>query len=361
MPKGIYQVFSSLSTKLDRTQPADDRLQHALLPAFLIVIDTEGDNQWGRSRTVTTENARYLRRFQELCERYHLRPTYLTNWEMVNCPVFQEFGRDVLARGMAEIGMHLHAWHSPPFEPLTADDYQYQPYLPEYPEELMRAKVQVMTETLEDTFGRKMVSHRAGRWGFDSRYAHILAEAGYLVDCSVTPHLSWRTHSGAPNGSGGPDYTHFPAQAYFLDLDNISKPGASSLLEVPMTVARSEHPLTHQLHRLIRKAPRLVRAPFNRLFPPPCRLEPDGRNLRHLLRILRQAKAQGKDYVEFTLHSSEFMPGGSPKFPSKGSIETLYRHMEELFWFAKDNFAGLTLHEYYERFSARQRVNRGQQ
>jgi hypothetical protein len=129
------------------------------------------------------------------------------------------------------------------------------------------------------------------------------------------------------------------------------------MLEVPMTVARSEHPLARGLHRLVRNAPRLLRAPINRLFPPTCRLEPEGRNLRHLLRILRQAKEQGKDYVQFTLHSSEFMPGGSPKFPSERSIETLYRHMEELFWFAQDTFAGLTLHEYYERFSVRQLPN----
>jgi peptidoglycan/xylan/chitin deacetylase (PgdA/CDA1 family) len=346
-----------LSTKPDRLRPTADRLRQAVLPAFLVVIDTEGDNQWARSRVVTTENSRYLRRFQELCERHQLRPTYLTNWEMVNCSVFQEFGRDVLARGTAEIGMHLHAWHSPPFVPLTKDDYQHQPYLSEYPVEQMRAKVQVLTQTLEDTFGRKMVSHRAGRWGFDSRYARILSEAGYLVDCSVTPHLSWRGHPGAPNGTGGPDFTHFPTQAYFLDLDDISKPGNSSLLEAPMTVARSEQPLARRLHRLVRNAPRLLRAPINRLFPPTCRLEPNGRNLRHLLRILRQAKEQGKDYVQFTLHSSEIMPGGSSKFPSKESIETLYRHMEKLFMVAQDTFAGLTLHEYYERYLARQLTN----
>jgi hypothetical protein len=338
----------------------DDCLRQVLLPAFLIVIDTEGDNQWARNRVVTTENARYLRRFQELCERKALRPTYMTNWEMVNCPIFRELARDVLARGTAEIGMHLHAWHTPPFEPLTVDDYQHQPYLLEYPEEQMRVKIRVMTQTLEDTFGRKMVSHRAGRWGFDNRYARMLVEAGYLVDCSVTPHLSWRTHPGAPTGKGGPDFTNFPTEAYFLDLDEIRKPGTSSLLEVPMTVVRSAHPLACSLHRLVRNAPRLLRAPINRLFPPACRLEPNGQNLHLLLRMVRQAKEQGKDYVQFTLHSSEFMPGGSPKFPTQRSIETLYQHLEELFSVTQHTFVGLTLHEYYERFCAWQAAKREQ-
>ena len=58
-------------------------------PAFLITIDTEGDNLWSRPRTMTTRNAEYLPRFQELCETYGLKPTYLTNWEMTNSPAFQ--------------------------------------------------------------------------------------------------------------------------------------------------------------------------------------------------------------------------------------------------------------------------------
>ena len=92
-------------------------------PALLLTIDTEGDNMWARPREITTRNARRLPRFQGLCERHGLKPTYLTNYEMATDPAFVDFGRDVLARGTGEIGMHLHAWHSPPFDPpLSADD-----------------------------------------------------------------------------------------------------------------------------------------------------------------------------------------------------------------------------------------------
>jgi hypothetical protein len=50
--------------------------------AFLITVDTEGDNLWARPRELTTHNAAWLPRFQALCERYGLKPTYLTAWEM---------------------------------------------------------------------------------------------------------------------------------------------------------------------------------------------------------------------------------------------------------------------------------------
>ena len=107
---------------------------------FIITIDTEGDDLWARSRgsrEITTCNAAYLPRFQSLCERFGFKPVYLTNYEMVMSDVFVEFARDVVARGACEIGMHLHAWNSPPLDPLTSDDFHFQPYLIEYPERVI--------------------------------------------------------------------------------------------------------------------------------------------------------------------------------------------------------------------------------
>ena len=164
-----------------------------------------------------------------MCERHGIRPTWLTNWEMANDPAFVAFGRDVLARDVGEIGMHLHAWNSPPIMPLTADDDRHHPYLIEYPDELLREKVAVMTEILESTFGTKMVSHRAGRFGFDERYAKALIDQGDLVNGSVTPSVSWRGYKGDPTGAGGTDFSRFPERAYFVDPAEISRPGDSPL------------------------------------------------------------------------------------------------------------------------------------
>ncbi len=58
---------------------------------YLIIIDTEDDNLWEASHDITVENARYLPRFQELCEQYGLKPVYLTNYEMAVSDVFREF------------------------------------------------------------------------------------------------------------------------------------------------------------------------------------------------------------------------------------------------------------------------------
>ena len=189
---------------------------------LIVSIDTEGDDIWSKPREITTRNADYLPRFQALCERFGFKPVYLANYEMAMSDAFVEFGREVLARGAGEIGMHLHAWNSPPIAPLTADDFRFQPYLIEYPEEVMREKIRTMTRLLEDRFDEAIVSHRAGRLGFDERYASILLDEGYRVDCSVSPCLDWRSTPGDPAGNGGTDYRDFPSRPYFFDPADIA-------------------------------------------------------------------------------------------------------------------------------------------
>ena len=65
-------------------------------PFFLITIDTEGDDLWSHPRNITTKNARYLPRFQKLCESYGFKPTYLVNYEMANSTFFKEFGSEII-------------------------------------------------------------------------------------------------------------------------------------------------------------------------------------------------------------------------------------------------------------------------
>lgn len=326
-------------------------------PRFLITVDTEGDNLWSRPRRITTRNAEFLPRFQALCEAHGLRATYLVTYEMANAPEFQSFGRDVLRRGVAEIGMHLHAWNTPPDYPLTLDDLSSQPYLIEYPEPVMRQKIFSMTAHLEEVFGVKMVSHRAGRWAFNPTYARLLVEHGYRVDCSVTPHVSWQAHDGGMPGRGGTDYSRFPADAYCVDLDDIARPGSSPLLEVPMTVVPSAFPaLDGVLHRLGRRS--LVRRAVRRYLPAVRWLRPDRRNRDAMVGIVRRAARERRRHVEFMVHSSELMPGGSPLFRTANDIEALYRDLGVLFEIAGRLCLGATLGEYYDAHLGRTRVAR---
>jgi hypothetical protein len=342
LPGTFHQRIGQAS--MINTDPSEV-LPNAARPSFIITVDTEGDNSWSHPTQITTRNAGYLQRFQTLCESHGFRPTYLVNYEMAICPVFKEFGRDVLKRNVAEIGMHLHAWNSPPLIPLTADDFQFHPYLIEYPGELIVAKVTQMTDLLEDTFGEKMVSHRAGRWAFNEEYARILAEHGYKVDSSVTPYYSWKKYPGDPRRRSGTDYYHFGDDAYFLDLEDISRPGRSTLLEVPVTiipvVGSGKLRKTKFLSPVLRTLDKVV--------PPRwLRARPD--NLKDLRCALQKANRENRHYIQYCLHSSELMPGGSPKFPEQAHIDNLYHDMEILFTMVHDRYEGVTLKEYHNKF-----------
>ncbi|MGP3964471.1 deacetylase [Nonomuraea sp. 3N208] len=303
----------------------------------------EADDQWQYNVEVSTENAAYLSRFQELCEEYRLRPTYLVEWAMACCEKFQEFGRSVVERGVAEIGMHLHPWTTPPLVSLTGADHMCHPFLIEFPEDVMREKVERITDLLVEVFQVPVISHRAGRWMLDERYAQILIDQGYLVDCSVTPHISWKNSRGAPDGCGPRDYSDFPEEAYFLDPGCISKKGDSALLEVPMTVVARRR-------RDFLPEGSLVRRAANWISPEVVWMRPATSSRRRMCALASQALAEGRDYVEFMLHSSELMPGGSPYFRSKRSIEALYADLEALFAFVDKEFDGVTLAEYHARF-----------
>ena len=313
---------------------------------FIITVDTEGDNLWARPREITTRNAAFLPRFQELCESFNFKPVYLTNYEMAIAEDFVEFARDAVSRDACEIGMHLHAWNSPPLEPLTRDDFFHQPYLTEYPDRVMREKIHVMTELLEERFNRKMISHRAGRWAFDGRYARMLIDEGYLVDCSVTPGVDWRANTGDENGQGGSNYTAFPEIPYFLNPEDISMESSGALLEVPMTVRTS---------RLFRISPRAYRIPgVNRIAR---KISPSRRwlcpvpllekhNDKAMLSVARAMRDEVPTHAEFMLHSSELMPGGSPNFATPSDIDRLYDQLEALFEELAPWCYGLTLREF---------------
>ncbi len=328
----------SQSQEAVRVQPS------VTTPVFLITIDTEGDNLWGHPDRITTQNAAFLPRFQQLCETYGFKPTYLTNYEMALDPTFQSFGHAILGRNTGEIGLHIHPWNSPPLE--EKPDYDPQRdyiFLTELPDDVLRAKVNYMHELLAKTFGIQPVSHRAGRWGFDSHVARILAELGYQVDCSVTPGISWERTRGHPQGHGGTNYQHFPIRPYLMDLEQIDKPGQSSLLEVPVTIRPN-------YGRWLRRATQTAFMPKRvkrRLGPAFSWLRPSGRNLESMLSLVKWAIDKKYPVLEFMLHSSEFMPGGSPTFKTEADIEVLYTHLATLFErIGSSGFRGMTLAEY---------------
>lgn len=304
---------------------------------FIITIDTEGDNLWERATTkngireITTKNADYVERFQELCERYHFLPTYLVDYEMAMSEKFVGLTKAWLREGKCEIGMHMHAWNTPPLYKLPFFYKGHNPYAGEYPHNVMRKKLEYMTGLIEDRFGIRPTSHRGGRWYIDAWYVSQLIKLGYKVDCSITPGISWQKARG--NTEFGPDYSRFLSRVFYMDENR-------TFLQVTPSIIRP--PILHTFTEL-RKYP----YDYKNIFKKRIWLRPNGKNRQDMLYIVKKQLYSPCNYIEFMLHSSELMPGGSPTFKNETDIEQLYADLEKLFFEISKNYVGVTLSEYY--------------
>ena len=312
---------------------------------FIITIDTEGDNIWKRvttqngMRNIAVENAKYIERFQRLCDKYGFIPTYLVNYEMASAESFVSLAKDWVREGKCEIGMHMHAWNTPPIYDLPFNRKGHNPFAGEYPRKILFQKMQVMTEVLEKTFGVRPISHRGGRWYIDAWYIEALRQLGYIVDCSVTPGVSWSNAIG--NTRYGSDYSDFKDCVCRIDGKRVirdnGKEKSEKMLEIPPTIMLS--PIIERMKKMLRYPDRAKDICRERIW-----LRPNGMNLDNMLYIVEKTK--DREYIEFMLHSSELMPGGSPTFKNAQSIEKLYRDLEVLFDRISQTRTGISLSGY---------------
>ena len=301
---------------------------------FIVTIDTEGDNQWDHGRKLTIENIKFVPRFQDLCERYGIKPTYLVTSEVC----MDAYAKDIFTRytedDKAEIGAHLHSWTTPPF--LDKQGYRENDtnhaFASELPLSLLSRKIENLTGQIESTFGRRPTSFRSGRYGFNKNVARELIRNSYLVDSSVTPFVNWSAQKGAPDGTGGPDFigsSPFPHKYEFSD---------GMITEIPITILPTRFPINKSL-KLARYYFRNVNSNFalravRRIFfenqPVWLRPAPDMK-LSLLTELLNETNRRRLPFITMMFHSSELMPGCSKYRPDIASVEELYLLLEGFF------------------------------
>jgi hypothetical protein len=303
---------------------------------FLITIDTEADNQWAHGRDLTVENIKYVPRFQELCQKYSVKPTYLVTSEVCDDAYSQNIFSGYVKNQKAEVGAHLHSWTTPPF--LDKDGYRFNDpnhaFATEFPEEIIDQKLKNLTSQIEQSFGKRPFSFRSGRFGFDERVARILTGNGYLVDSSVTPFTNWSVNKGMPNGKGGPDFSNYNSFPFTYTFDS------GSLLEIPVTIIPTKFPLNSNekmaLEYFKRVDNNIVLRGFRKLFfqNQPLWLRPYlYMTSAHFEEVINECIRIKLPYLVTMFHSSELMPGCSEYRKDKESVEKLYQLLEKLFQF----------------------------
>ena len=301
---------------------------------FIITIDTEGDNQWDHGRDLTVENIKFIPRFQSLCEKYSVKPTYLVTSEVCQDVFAKDLFTNYLLKGLAEVGAHLHSWTTPPF--LEGDGFRgndpSHAFASELPYNLLNEKIKTLTEQITGSFGKRPTSFRSGRYGFNENVAKALIANSYVVDSSVTPFVSWTKHSGIPGGKGGPDFIDFPVTPFHFKVDG------GTIVEIPITILPTGFPLRNSLKLAqfyFKNVDRSIALRiFRKLFysNQPVWLRPvPGTTLSQLSRLIDVTIARKLPFIIMMFHSSELMPGCSKYRPDSNSIEELYELLSGFF------------------------------
>ena len=288
---------------------------------FIVSIDVEEDMpRWLPERVITTENIKALPRFQAMCDRFEVKPTYLVNYPVVKNHESLGILQNLSKTSSCEIGAHLHPWNTPPLTPGEELDARF--FSQCSPKEAA-SKLRTLTQAIEDGFGVRPVSFRAGRFGLNQDVMRCLINEGYEVDSSVTPHCDW-----SPNG--GPNFEHFPLEPFtFKDRDQ------HVLTEVPVTIAFDRklpmifERLYHQLPEKLRIKAILSHLKILRLIwlRPTLASEDEMKDLVfHLLK-------RGVTIFNMMFHSSELWPGTSPYFKTQLEVDFLFSKLEKMFLF----------------------------
>lgn len=322
---------------------------------LIITIDTEADDQWLRRGPITTANLGFIPPLQEICNAHGFPPTYLCTHEVVFDPAFERVLVPSENEGLAEIGAHLHPCTTPPLDQYWDPPGHPGAFASEIPTSLFRKKLETLTTALEVKRGRRPTSYRAGRWGFSAAHTEILIELGYLADCSVTPLLLWKD---AGIRECGQDYRGAPPWPYYMAWGDPGRPGASSLLEVPVTVLQTNgvmrrFPVLNEWYRVSRK--HVVAKGLDRLFrvaPQWFRPFQDMTSNR-LMAVYRTARLLNLPVIQMAFHSSELMPGSSPHNATPDDVARLLAKLKDVFSrLAREGVTGTTLSGFAAAFRA---------
>jgi len=311
---------------------------------LIITVDTEADNEWKNIKNLSTKNIAYLSKFQVLCQKYNIPPTYLVTYTVAQDKQAVNMLFKWQKDGVAEIGAHLHPWANPPF--FEMDEYQSFPS--ELHPAIIKKKLEILTKTIEEKFKQKPTSYRAGRWGFGENQLKILKDLGYLVDCSVSPKVSWKKYIGKSGGEGGPDFRLYSVKPFFW---------SNGLLEVPMTIVFTgllKQEDTKIATYFLKMKDGYRKKIINKLFFQQKWLRIFSNSKKKDCEKIFQAALKNKvPVLEFMIHSSELMPGASPYAKTKEAVENIYVQIETMFqYFQSQGIEGITLSDfakYYDK------------
>ena len=284
---------------------------------FTLTVDTEEEFDWRAAPSRAARSVSAIAALPEAHRRFNEAGVPVTY--MVDHPVATDARAvaavtQALALGGASVGTQLHPWVNPPFPDDVAKDE------PSYPGRLPRAaeaaKLDVLTDAIEQAFACRPIAYRAGRYGIGPSTLGLLAERGYRLDSSVRSRYDY-------SADGGPDFTAVGAVPFRAGP-------RGCLIELPLTTVftghwRSQGPRLHELAGRIPHG-RGVLARLGLLSR--VALTPEDMPIDDAIKAVRVAVGEGVPVLNFAFHSPSLVPGHTPYVRTAADLVRFWRWWE---------------------------------
>jgi len=322
-----------------------------------VTVDTEEEWDWDAgypTTNLTLRNIAELPRLQDAFARHGAAVTYFVNYAVLSDSTARRTILDLAHRPSVEIGMHIHPWNTPPLAhrgPVTPRET----FLHNLPPDLTRAKLESVYG-LFDKHGLRPTSFRGGRFSTSEVVQDFLRDKKFVADASVLPFSTWAD-------DGAPDYRDrrpVPVRR------SRRRPDEQALWELPSTMGFSRRPfgLWHRVFQLVSSTPlrhlRLIGLAERIGLVRRAWLSfesPLGRPMLPFLRLLRKLRLP---CVDFMLHSSSLLVGGSGFTRTAADRERMFASIDEVLGIvsAWSDFQSATVTEvakHLEEYHARSR------
>jgi glycosyltransferase involved in cell wall biosynthesis len=304
-------------------------------PILCVIIDTEAEFDWTGpfardEHKVAAVHEQW--RVQPIFDAFRIRPTYLVDYPIAADAAASRVLRDLLERGLCDVGVQLHSWTNPPFEELLSVRNSYMCNLSR---ELQQAKLECLIEAARRSFALEPTVFKAGRYGFADDSAELLEEFGFLVDTSVLPFTKL--------DDKGPSFWGVPDRPFWFGQHR-------PVLELPVT---------RNFTGLLRSwragtVPRWLDSHFGRRARLPgifarlglldrLTLTPEGIKLDDLRSLTRALIAEGQRIFTFSFHSPSLAAGNTPYVRTDEDLSILLKRIKDYMEFFFEDLGGQSM------------------
>ncbi|MEO1014162.1 MAG: glycosyltransferase [Pseudomonadota bacterium] len=324
--EGLRDVFSaaierSARARLVSQPPSAKRVRIAPMskrPRMIVTVDTEEAFDWAEFR----RDAHWIAPptdfdpFQAICQRYGATPLCFLSHPIITDALSSEYFRNLKREGLADLGLHLHQWATPPDQTFEGEFYSWQKNLPP---RVHLEKLTALATAFERAFGERAISHRAGRYGVSVDSYVDLAAIGVRHDFSPSPSFNFSQR-------GGPDFTTMSNQPFPIEVDGVRTiwvtpaSGAHGRRGGPIFTGGGGEP------GFPSGGPK--RAP---MLTSPLRLTPEGPSVMELKNLARHLLSTGARVLVYSLHSTTLTPGGNNYASDQSVVERVLSTTDDFF------------------------------